>query len=498
MNQRLIKEARDLLPFFAGVLVVIIWPYLIWHEYAAVFGYVTFGLGCVVLGGCSFGNELHNRTLSLLLSQPIDRAALWREKMLVLGAALGMSLGVLLVCLQVTYPGLNSQWWGAALVALCAFCGAPYWTLLLRQGIGGMAFAAAVPVLLSLTARLVTDRLVENREVQAYPAIGALLIYCALVHGLGYSRFRRLQVVDGASAELALPAGLEDKLSRPLSRIASRFSGEFASLVRKELRLQQISFVLAALFVLIAVSSACLIRFDSEWGRNILGGDYLIYVLVIPIIAGVISVAEEKGWEVAEWHLTLPPSALKQWSAKMLTTLSTSFALGLVLPTVLFLAGEGLLATGGARTPLPPASQILCWVLGQLLLTSLAVYAASFCNSTLRAILAAFAIIIAGCGVCLFAIKFGATVIEPGLKQFPPAPAHRPSVEHLTEVLAPLLAAGALFSILCLVQLFAWSNYRRVRPPVGEVVVQLLVGLPLLGLMVMAMAAVMFGWVGRY
>ena len=402
MNQRLIKEARDLLPFFAGVLVVIIGPYLIWHDYAAGVGYVTFGLGCAVLGGCSFGNELHNRTLSLLLSQPIDRAALWREKMLVLGAALGMSLGVLLVCLQVTYPGLNSQWWGAALVALCAFCGAPYWTLLLRQGIGGMAFAAAVPVLLSLTARLVSDRLVEARAVQGYPALGALLIYCALVHGLGYSRFRRLQIVDGPGREIALPAGLEAIFIRPLSRISARCRGPFAALLKKEFRLQQTCFLMAGLFVLIALTGACLIRFQSEWGRNVLGGDYIIYVIILPLIAGAVSVAEEKGWDLAEWHLTLPPSALKQWLAKMLAALSTSLVLGLVLPAALFLAGDALLAEGGTRTSMPPASQVLCWVLGQLLLTSVAVYAASFCNSTLRAILAAFAIILAGCAVCGF------------------------------------------------------------------------------------------------
>jgi hypothetical protein len=245
MKARLIKETRDLLPMLLGTLLLIAAPCLIWHSYAEGVSYVAFGLGCVVLGGCSLGNEFQHRTLSLLLSQPIERSVLWREKMLVLGASLGMSLGVLLVCLWVTHPGINSRWWQVGLVALCAFCGAPYWTLLLRQGIGGMAFAAAVPVLIMLTARLVSDRLVEARAVQGYPALGALLIYCALVHGLGYSRFRRLQVVDGASAELALPAGLEDKLSRPLSRIAARFRGPFASLLKKELRLQQISFLLA-------------------------------------------------------------------------------------------------------------------------------------------------------------------------------------------------------------------------------------------------------------
>jgi hypothetical protein len=324
-----------------------------------------------------------------------------------------------------------------------------------------MAFAAAVPVLISLTVRLVTDRLVENQAVRGYPAIGVLLIYCAVVHGLGYSRFRRLQVLDGATAELSLPAGLEDKLSRPLSRIASRFRGAFASLVKKELRLQQISFLLAGLFLLIALMGACLIRFRSEWGPNIVGGDFIIYVFVLPLVAGVVSVAEEKGWDLAEWHLTLPPSALKQWSAKMLAALSTSLVLGLVLPAILFLAGDALFAKGDALNSLPPASWVLCWVLGQLLLTSVAIYAASFSNTTLKAILAAFAIIIAGWGASALALGFATGFIRPRLRERMFPPIHLQSPQYLWESLIPLLVAGCLAALLCLLLWLAYSNFRR-------------------------------------
>jgi hypothetical protein len=197
----------------------------------------------------------------------------------------------------------------------------------------------------------------------AFPTtiLGLLSIYCAIVYWLGYVKFKSLQVLDVQSRELSLPASLETKLARPLTRLASHFGGEFAALLKKELRLQQISFLLAGLFVSIALAGACLVHFHSERGGLVLLVDFGSYIVILPLIAGAVSVAEEKGWELAQWHLTLPPSALKQWSAKMLAALSTSLVLGLVLPAVLFLAGEGLLATGGARTPLPPASQILCW-----------------------------------------------------------------------------------------------------------------------------------------
>jgi len=49
------------------------------------------------------------------------------------------SLAVLLVCLAVSGPVIGGQdWLALTLIPLCTFCGAPFWTLLLRHGIGGM------------------------------------------------------------------------------------------------------------------------------------------------------------------------------------------------------------------------------------------------------------------------------------------------------------------------------------------------------------------------
>ena len=129
---------------------------------------------------------------------------------------------------------------------------------------------------------------------------------------------------------------------RPLTKVSSRFRGPFATLLKKEFRLQQIGFLLAGVFILIAVAGFCLAKRHREVASRIVGGDIFLYVLILPLIAGAISVAEEKGWGIAEWHLTLPPSALKQWSAKMLATLSTSLVLGLLLPAALFLVAAAV------------------------------------------------------------------------------------------------------------------------------------------------------------
>ena len=108
----------------------------------------------------------------------------------------------------------------------------------------------------------------------------------------------------------------------------------------------------------------------------------------------------------------------------------------------------------------------LCgWVLGQLLVTSVAVYAASFSKSTLRAILAAFAISATGFGVFFLT----ATWIDKSFRRL--AAAYYMPREDLV---LPVLCAG-LFLMLCLTQWLAWSNFRRSGPSVRRVVVQLLV-----------------------
>ena len=453
MNARLIKETRALLPMFAGTLPLIVVPQLIWP--IAGFGYLALGVASVVMAGSSFGTEFQHRTISLLLSQPIPRSVIWREKMLVLGAGMVTSLVALLICLAVSAPAIDGQnWLVLALIPLCAFCGAPYWTLSLRQSIAGMVSTVAVPCGLLAVYGLVLLQFGGNEPAALFPTILSLLcIYCAVVYWLGYAKFKRLEAVDSPARDLSLPAGLEAILVAPLTRVSSRFRGPFATLLKKEFRLQQISYLLAGVFVLIAVAGFCLIKRHPEVSAGIVGGDIVTYVLILPLIAGAISVAEEKGWGIAEWHLTLPPSALKQWSAKMLAALSTSLVLGLLLPAALFLAGLALLGQLGARTSLPPAFAILCWALGQLLVTSVAVYAASFSRTTLQAILAALVILVAGGGVIWLAINSAHHVAL--------APVQWIGQSRVDEWLILPLLSVALALVLYLFRWFAWYNFQR-------------------------------------
>src|SRR6185312_6391151 len=61
---------------------------------------------------------------------------------------------------------------------------------------------------------------------------------------------------------------------------------------------------------------------------------------LIPLIAGAGCIAEEKNWKIHEWHLTLPPSNLKQWIAKVLVAIGITLVLGILLPCIFIVIGN--------------------------------------------------------------------------------------------------------------------------------------------------------------
>src|SRR5688572_9965214 len=89
---RMMKEARALFWPWCAVTFVGVLPLVLQESHSGVHGilYVTvremigrtgfFG-GILLLATLSLGNEFQHRTLSLLLSQPIDRMQIWGEKL---------------------------------------------------------------------------------------------------------------------------------------------------------------------------------------------------------------------------------------------------------------------------------------------------------------------------------------------------------------------------------------------------------------------------------
>ena len=152
MNRRLLKEIRPLLlPWSIAVVAGAVLAAKLMvnpsdnpfeSTLARTAAFVFFGT-LVIACALSFGTELQQRTLPLLLAQPIPRAKLWNEKLLVLaGAVLAAVLIHWLVQLIVlawvpfVQPHLDltpHQMLLAGSFLLAAVCSAGFWTLLARS-----------------------------------------------------------------------------------------------------------------------------------------------------------------------------------------------------------------------------------------------------------------------------------------------------------------------------------------------------------------------------
>ncbi len=479
MNPRIIKESRALLPAFGVSLLAAIVPSLIWRGEEV--GLFLFGVGCALMAASAFGNEFHGRTMPLLLSQPLSRRRVWFEKMLVLGVVLLLGFATFLICLRPRAADFPTVAFVLAAIPCCIFCTTPCLTLITKNTLLGVLLSAGPPMLIGgITGFLIWAFSLEawlQRHPIPYPYFAIpVVIYCALFFRLGYKQFARLQMVDPYTQELSLPARLETAFARPLQKLVPGYTGPFASLVKKELRLQQISFLGAAVFFAIAVAGGLLYPWHITVSADkldlaviTLAMDFGFYPLILPFIAGALSVAEEKAWGVADWQVTLPPSLRKQWSIKMLVALATSLILGLLLPAALALTGIKILGIDHPPDLIPPGPVIVAFVVGYLLLTSAVVYAASLSKSTVGAIILAVVMLFMAWLSMDMELKFlGASLVRNQmLNAFWP-------IQLPDRVVAGIFCAG-MFVLLALTQLFAYLSYRARGLTITQRIVQALV-----------------------
>jgi len=236
MNAQIRKEVRALFPYWAGTLAITMAPYLLLGRGDAELAWLWYCFGCALLGGLSFGHEFQHGTLSLLLAQPLSRAVIWREKMIVLATALATSTAVLI--------GISNAFGSPSffdvrllpLAPLSGFCIAPFLTLWSRSALAGVILSLSIPGT-CMTLAMIAHWAVPALGIPALTA-GLLLLLCAYTGALGYRRFRRYEARDAESLGVGIPGWL-------LPGTASRSRSPLGALLSKELRLQHATFVLA-------------------------------------------------------------------------------------------------------------------------------------------------------------------------------------------------------------------------------------------------------------
>jgi hypothetical protein len=420
MNPRIWKEVRSLLPAFtvpvaATMLVAVIFD---GRDAAGIVSFVFVG-GCVMMGSCSFGNEFYTRTMTALLAQPVSRRQLWAEKMRVLGIGLALASLAWFFSVEVLIRGegrpenITEVALTMLLVPVIAFCSAPLISLMSKNILGSMALTALMPVvvwLLILAADWLVSCLFSQSQVflansfdkwSGFYIAGLAFGYSVAAYVAGWKYFLRFESLDSRGTEIKIPDQMESRLAPLVKRLIPGYSGPFASLIRKELGLQQVSYIMAGLLCLwlLCAATAWAIH-PGEFTNVLLCVPFVLYVLMIPLITGLVCMAEERNLGTANWQFTLPPSATNQWSAKILVTLSTCLGLGVVLPLILLLVWKGLSGTHFVL-PFSDAAPValIAYILGYLSLFSLVIYASSISTNSMRAILACLGLLIGAAGM---------------------------------------------------------------------------------------------------
>ena len=369
------KEARALFPIWAASGLVLaaaaIAPNQMTPAIAAAFAY---GFGCIILGAQAIGHEYSAGTLAALLAQPAPRS---RTLLIKLGVLAVMLAGLTLLALPTVFAaaahGMRSR--DASIlsfVAATAFLLTPYLTMVCRSALGGIVFSVAVPGLLFVLGDLVGLYLYGiNRAADIdrfknelfWNGMLALLAFGAIA---GWHRFMRLQVIDGHGTHLQIPPLFAH--AKP-DRHNGRRGHAIAELVAKELRLQQMTFVIVALYAALGLAAPDL-RDDA----------IVLYAVIVSLLIGALASAEERLFAVHEWQLLLPVPGRRQWRIKAGVALGLALVAGVAVPSLLRVL----------HVVDPPASaQPIAWaalVIAVIVLTTGALWISTLSASGVRAL----------------------------------------------------------------------------------------------------------------
>jgi len=478
---RLWKETRALLPMWAAAVALMIGSGLVgaaFENHIALTCHIIAGIGgCWLLGAVSVGHEFDHRTMGMLLCQPVPRSRLWAEKMLVLSIAVGtLWWSVSIVSwlgLGYGMPSGEAVFSSAGILAI-AICAAPVLTLLARSTIGGVALTLVGPFVLSLVtaaiATWVTIYRVKNNLIKLThskvvvtdhtPFFAALLIvYCGSLAWLGWRKFVRWEENQAASPQIALPASVARLLDGVRGRVSLGLHSAWGSLLRKELGIQQSTFLVALGLVAMWVALVAAVFARAAMDKGFLMLPLVLLCLGIPVIAGIVAVAEERSLGVHEWHLTLPVSARRQWGVKVLVALGVNAALGVLLPGLLAHASSWL-ANNPQLVAEIPGRNVSPFLIANAVIFCAALYASTASANGLRALVGTIGLFVAA-GVTMTVVDRGIHWLPEDFAPMPDRTGWWPSPEILDLGFWFVLRSGWILLVVWLLAL-GFARFRRV------------------------------------
>ena len=447
------KEIRALLPTWLACMLAVVAVGALGDPRLYGLGLLVCGLGSVALGALSIGHEYTHRTLALLLTQPARRQRLLLTKVAVLTPMLlmiaALAWGAVLNPLQDFARGRRvwpSDWSAATVIVLpvlCALFLAPLLTMLCRSPLAGMVFTVVVPGLIGLVGELLAIARYGLDPSNAPVAESFRLAVfwwgtagvCALAAVSNWLLFQRLEAIEGRDAELELPRSWTDRSATSAAAAPARRHPVWL-LMKKELRLQQMAFVVGGLYLLGWATFSSLRHFLPGLGPP-LGAIAILYGGLLALLIGSLASAEERHVGTLEWQLLLPMATWRQWVVKAGMALALAATLGIGWPDLL-----------AYLHPSADDFRVNGWSAGAIIaLTAGSLYVSSLCTSGVKALLLSLpgSALVVGLLVFLTWVS-QAQVVVPA--------------RHAAEQLTIWLSLGLALGFLTMLLWFAMSNHR--------------------------------------
>jgi len=437
MNPQFAKEFRAIrIPWIGALVLAVAIPvanFLVFAEVADLLEYgpvSNFVLGASVfaffasllaIAAMPIGAEFHHRTLPLLLSQSVPRSRVWRQKLAVMTLGIGSALLVsaitawtLQACIHpfvtsvivkptdvISVPEIEM----AALSLFLPTIGSvTYWTLLARSTLGGMVFTAFPQLFYFGIVAFIAERgfgMQNAGGTVVFTLAGA--IYGAVFFGLSWRKFRRLQITQLLPDTLVGSNSLSGQRLR-LGWLRCRPSSCSFNLFRKEVQLQKPLFMIAAILcVLWALTYTFLILqpYYTTFPEIVFGLTIGFYLPLMSLLAGAVSLGEEKNLGINAWHLTFPISTPRHWVIKLAVGFGVWLFLGVLLPFGLTRLGATI---SGSR--LFNEIELESWIGISLFMTgvfAISFWAMTLFSNTVRAVIGSIATVVGLCSAAALA-----------------------------------------------------------------------------------------------
>ena len=387
------NDFRALLPLWGAVALVVAAGSRVgggmWREIA----FLTYGAGSVAVVAHAFGHEYAHRTLPALLAQPLDRRRLFLTK---LGVAAILLLALAAVAYTTLFAGDRPDWLGTSLpaVPLLVIFGAlfvaPLVTMVCRNSLAGALFAASVPGVVATGALLVgivRFGLADTAAVDAFQERWfwrLMPIVIAIAGFASWRMFLNLEAIDGRHRHINLPAWLFRQRRASATHRAPR--SPVWQLVRKELHLQQLSFVVAAFHLVTTGGVLLWLRVNPTLSPDVFAALTGMYAAGQAMLIGSLASAEERHLGTIEWQILLPVSSGRQWAVKTAVVMALTLALPVALPAAYLHAVQGIAFRFHQLFPL----------LIVLMLAVTSLYASSLSTSGVRAFILSVPLVLVG------------------------------------------------------------------------------------------------------